>query len=866
MTTTSKLAHLIFSTRGAEPASGSDFNREVIAWTPGIPDSVRNAFGLRADIAGSLLRQRQLPTIYTFCRLHEETWLFCRAVSLGLYRQGNHHLLVHGVLLDQEHLQWIDGNPFLLDDAEIGLAFADVHPGSRRDLEPLRLDPLKAGRARARNLERFTDLSQKLHHNEAFPNLFEGLAKARRTGILASGQPDPDWMEWLLLHLHPADRIEVSFHTWYTHSRAVDYQLISASESDGALLRQQFPEINLWPGHRESLPSTAFGCLVQNARQASLRDYLDTLHQCRITFLADVDERDPLAEADRRICLRPVSELTDKERAIRSHLSRRGGQALAYHLHELSRQWRDRGPAVYVARLETLGAEHQGRPAEEKIEPGPAMALLEALGADDWPYRWALTFLLKNEARNDDPDWREVLPVLIGELVPRQRFEQLLGFLASSQEAFAHAQAYLVTLDEKATSEPFYWPALLRWQAKNGMEMNQTVNRVECLIDESPDAIAIVWYRILQEVCFEVGLKGAAFRLLFQKEAPRLQSQEFQARIREGVDQLLDDRTSPANILRAPLGEPETAKAILIAMRQWLSHQEDSEQAWARWRTLFDQLVVRQGFLSSETFEVCGDFIACMAVSPLARHLNEALEFLVVGQQKASRDSSTAADLGEDFREAVLRDAIARLIPLARGDVDPQVTPDLPRGVASLVAECKERDLHVETEEILLKLLFEGLIHCEYAERLLEQGRLPQQGLPDYSRSMPVLRSRTEHYLQSLLDEGKLDRLMDSEAAWGDLLLDQLLRQPPSGESPDSLYRAGWRLAWRRWLVDQRSEQRIWRLLRWSETRRIMPQGWHHEQMRLIVPSAAVAAAVDVLERSGCSLTALPAGSISSRK
>src|SRR5215210_318955 len=133
---TRSIPQLIFSTRSPSPKSGPDFVREVVAESPGVAEEVRAEFARRADIAGSILQHELRQAVYMFCPVAANAWLLCRAMSLGLYRKGSNLLLVHGVVLAEEHLEALEGNPLLLDLPEVqerrGLAFREEYPGAGR--------------------------------------------------------------------------------------------------------------------------------------------------------------------------------------------------------------------------------------------------------------------------------------------------------------------------------------------------------------------------------------------------------------------------------------------------------------------------------------------------------------------------------------------------------------------------------------------------------------------------------------------------------------------------------------------------------------------------------------------------------------
>ena len=252
MTTLPPIPQLLFSTRDARPESSAGFNREVVAASPGVPEPVRAAFESVADMTGFILRRAELPPVWAFRRVDAGHWLLARAVSLGTYRKGNHQLLIHGLGLGAEHLDCLDGNPLLLSSPEAraaGFRFEEEHPGERHSLAPQHLDAAFAGTAATMNLERLRRLGDALEPAvaAAFPALFDSVLERGRPTAFATGErPDRRLLEWLLLHLHPADRVELSWHTWYAYDSPRPFDLVGVAASDAAELRRQLRDVEVW--------------------------------------------------------------------------------------------------------------------------------------------------------------------------------------------------------------------------------------------------------------------------------------------------------------------------------------------------------------------------------------------------------------------------------------------------------------------------------------------------------------------------------------------------------------------------------------------------------------------------------------------
>ena len=323
-----RLPQLVFSTRAAMPRSGTDFDRRVVAESPGIPAAARGEFTRRADLVGTIARTELDRPVYTFSPLDaggERRWLFARTVSIGRYR-GGHQLLTHGLLLDSWHLDAMEGNPFLLDGGlGGGSPFLDSHPGADRELSSLRLPLPTLATSRRTNLRRLDFLASELAgYDGDFAALFKGLAADEPVAYVLD-RPDPLLAEWLLLHLHPDDRHETSFHTFYCHGRSVPYRLLLVAPPDARAVRGQFRPLHVV---EEGEGGTApIGESVRELRRRSTGDLERTVRRYRVTFLAS-GEFPPLSRVDAELCLRSGLSLpltADEERRLQQ-LRRRSGE------------------------------------------------------------------------------------------------------------------------------------------------------------------------------------------------------------------------------------------------------------------------------------------------------------------------------------------------------------------------------------------------------------------------------------------------------------------------------------------------------------------------------------------------------------
>lgn len=346
MTRTGTLPQLVFSTRAAEPASGTDFVREIVAATPGLSEAVRGELAGRADLVGTVL-QADLATgwpLFTVSSLTDgggRRWLFARTVPVGRYRKG-HQLLTHALVLDREDLDVLDGNPFLLagPDGADGVPGAngandgpwpslDRHPGTPagpgRELPPQEVrwptDP------RRENVARLDRLSARL--GPGLDPVAGGLLSVLTAGeraVWAVDEPRRELAEWLLLHLHPADRPEVSLTTWYSHDRPVPYDLALCRPADARAVRSGLrPSVVVVGPALSGAPHGPGPALVDlRARGA---DVLDRgLRRYRLTFLERGGSHPPLTATTAAPALAELrgEEISSEERRSARRLRLRG--------------------------------------------------------------------------------------------------------------------------------------------------------------------------------------------------------------------------------------------------------------------------------------------------------------------------------------------------------------------------------------------------------------------------------------------------------------------------------------------------------------------------------------------------------------
>ena len=393
MRRTAYLPQLVFSTRARHPRGGADFVREIVAATPGVDEAVRGDFYRRADIVGRVLQTELGEPIYTFSPVAGDggaRWLFARTVPIGAYRKG-HQLLTHGLLVERWHLEALAGDPFFLE-RERGLRFRDDHPGAQVELPLLRVELPAVPPARDAEARRLERLSGELaERDRVLPALLDGLARGGPV-LYVTPAPRPALVEWLLLHLHPDDRPEVSFHTWYGHGREVPYRLLLVPPEDLREVRPQFRSATVVEeGRAEPASPTGFGELALALRLDSARRYVEALRRYRVTHLAEGGEHPPLEPRD---AVLPFKEalgmpLTEQEQRRLRQLRARG---------EVEDPWSEAVGLIADAwQYERESFSDRLREAASAVPPLPPEALrraTEGAAADLPARRWALLALL----------------------------------------------------------------------------------------------------------------------------------------------------------------------------------------------------------------------------------------------------------------------------------------------------------------------------------------------------------------------------------------------------------------------------------------------------------------------------------------
>ncbi len=811
------IPQLIFSTRAARPRAGLEFNRELVAATPGIKAEVRGFFSLRADLTYSTSQQPKLAPVYTFSRVDRDRWLFTRAVSLGRYRKSSHQMLIHGLVLRRPHLEALAGNPFLLARLD-GVELAGEHPGRRRPLPGLPLPTgieSHAGEMNRRRLEELRPVLEE-HYAESFANLFE-LARSANPPVacVTPGQPSAELVEGLLLHFHSEDRLELGFHSWYAQDRRLDYRLLFASRAELPMLRRHFSPLEVWtPGRRGRSPVAD---LARELREKSVSEYCATVERFRLTWLRDTPVP-RVADDDALLCLRhglgqPL-EAGERERCRR--LARRAGNPLSACVYDLAEAW-PRGYGAF-AREAKRGLTRLGPVSRETAEQTlEEIAGPEAAGppaAEDWIHRWTLLVL-----------WPGFEPEVSGgaararafrRLVPPAHFEGLARtVLKPGVDGAASLLDDYVVLDAEALAGTAqlparpYWPRYLRWLAGSGRGLQAMVPRLEAVIAGMRDRTrALAWLRRLQALCHQAGLAMVAYRLVFQHELELLEAAERPERIRQTLGALLaDDSGASDKVLRTLLGRPRLSGDLWSAMADWILSTASPEDSWRRWR----RLIANQGrVLELETARACGRFLGRLALSPLSGRMQASCRTLLAAR------APEAPEIG--FWAHLLEPAARRLMRAAARPPAPEASLFLTRSAAGLVsARVACRRPSRSLDQRLLDLLFFSFLHGgALARQAPDELELELGSNFDPARVLDELRQAARLFLGHLLSQegGYFDDLLDAgldegslprvarRREWGHLLMDELIRSPPARGLDDPRFRSCLEIGLRQWRAE----------------------------------------------------------------
>lgn len=769
------LPQLVFSTRGAEPDS-SQLSREIIAETPGIPQATRRRFAELADMAGSVLGEPELPQIWIFCPLGDSRgWLLCHGVSLGLYRKGIHRLLFHGLVLGEEHLKRCQANPFLLPEVA-GLELLTEHPGQTKILEPVELPAERARSAGQANAARMASLTAKLEEwHDALPALVDALLMpGSPTVCLFEGAPNPELIELALLHLHPDDRAELSWHTWSSYQEPLLLDLQLGRQRDENDLRRRSPELRLLTRESRAEPGS-LGELATRLYRERPEPYPKAIDDYRITRRAEGHAR-TLGVREAALCLRHElnEELRPEERKIVEKLRLRGRSETRALAQELSGLWAK--PDELSRRLAAL----RDRPLEVSAEQ--LLGDVEAAHAESPLEKWGLAMVAHFAGSAGLA--AEKVAELFALLFPHDEIEGLLAQFETSQHldlVDELLEPHLLGAAELSLSSPAgptatgarYWPAYLGWRLANKLPVHRQAAAIETMARSAPPQTALAVLRELQQLLLEAGMDAFAYRLRLQAELPLLTEDQTIARTRHTVFELLASEGRSDKVLRSFLGSEPTASAVIVAFRDWLVSSRAPE-TWERWQRLMQQ----QGkALGPSARGAAAELAATVASSHHAGHFRQTLDLL----DAALRGSpGTSSDLLQATAEMLVK-------PL---EVEPRPPRSTLTGVGQWLDAYLARPANLATDRLAARLLAAVL---PLLDDLVGTSNRQER------RSAATFREALRGFLKRLLERKRTEEVLRPADDWAHRLRDDLLREPARRGRPDARVYACRALYWSLW-------------------------------------------------------------------
>jgi hypothetical protein len=787
------IPQLVFSTRSPRPKSGSDFIPGVVAESPGISAEIRAEFARRASIAGSILQHELRHAVYMFCPVAVDAWLLCRVVSLGLYRMGNNKLLVHGIVLAEEHLEALEGNPLLLDLPEVregsGLFFRDEHPGSERHLPPLSFDGRITGLCHRLNQERLERLAER--KEDWLSAAYDALTEGRRVGF-AMPSPEPSLLEALLLHFHPDDRLELSFHTFYSHNRAVDYRLLAVASEDAQVVRGQFRDLrllNLGETPPE-LPAASVGRLAILLRQGSAKAYLETLSEYRLTYWSRRFVAPSVGEEPALVLRAGLGELmTPGEMQRLQKLAGRGHHDLRYCITVLAVIWREE-PERFTQQLVEIG---------DTGDPVTLPKLSEILNAPpaSMEERWCLlALLMHDEGLLRGVDWKVERRRAWRTLMQPDELPRFLDALNPVQEAASEAillEYVLESLQSAVGSppRPSYWETFYAWLVRRGRLESKVLERLETTLAKLGGSLVHDAWPRLQILAYQASLTGEALRLFFLRILPALPSAEAAEKTEAAIRWWLAKGAEHDAVVAPLLGGLKVASEALPILGDWLVDQsaDNGEQAYHRVIGIFKGIKE----LSVDAGPACGYFLSRLALTRLGDRvpavLNKCLQAL----------SDREENHREEFVGAALGHAAAALLPVLEGPCHVRDLGRYVQAVASLLeARNGQRATAVADAELLHLGVRSRILVEEVRARQLEKDKveLLRQRWFAFLRNTRVLELLlTEEFASSAENLKRVEE-------WLDLLQDEVAAEPPSQAEEDPRFKLFIHLAWWRWGVD----------------------------------------------------------------
>ncbi len=799
-----EIPNLVFSTLAPQPDSGGEGSRRVIAKSPDIPPEVEDFFENRADFTGSILRaELGERRIYTFSRIEQtDLWLFNRAVVLKKYRGGHNQFLIHGTVLRLEHLELLQGNPFLLDDARIqkdcGFRFLDDHPGTDNNLKPFILEPKIEGQAKELNRLRFIHYS-KQHGglDSRFSELFNLLLENDRLA-LALQKPDGQLLEWFLLHLHPHDRTALGFHTWYSHDRSIDgYRLILISPEDVRGIRQYFRDIEVWQeSESRSYPDNGVGNLIHRLRERSPDLLLDAVLKYPIIFWGQTTDSSTISPEVASWCFHhALGDPLGREQYY--VVQERLGNDKNF-LEHFARYWSS-NPENFMDLLKS----HLSENLDERHLADAYRRLLgtKELTEYQWTLRWvflAALHILQADKRSATADLCDSW----SELVPRAQLRDFLesfdGAQAIAAEEVLHSYVLNAAAQEildleapsSTTSRHFYWESFLEW-----LHTHRKLNPVKLVvaIEETADqkevnSIRLLWYQRLRTVCEQNGALIPGMRLRLDKELPLLAEPERRHAAEEAMALLLEaGKAEMDRVAGSALRDGSRAEAILLGMAAWMRRQEGLT-AWMRFKRFFANAGRVLGLQSSVA---CGIFLGNLGLSTYSSRLEKIFEVLF---------NSGAVQIDSDtFLKSLLSETIKIVRRAAR---------NVARG---------KKALDAESRWILTTLTHLLRIHCRYHTPshtirylldLVFYGLIINQRLAEPEIAEDLLGACCQ-LLMLLAENNQVEAPFGQDDLWLDLLEDQLPNPDLFSTEAryDPQFEAFMRLAWFRWQQFHDSEE-----------------------------------------------------------
>ena len=666
-----EIPQLVFSTRAARPQMGSEFTREIVARSPGIDETVAARFTEVADLTLSTGHQHHLQPIFTFETLPpgpdgRELRLACRFASLGTYRKTSHHMLVHGLILDLDAALALRANPFALGAVDL-VRTLEAHPGRSASLPALSLQTGDLHEAVRRfEARRLPELNQALEAwHPHLAGLFDGLAQADRRPpfALVGGDRPPESrvLEWLWLHLHPADRLELSFHTWPVYDRPRSYDLVMGRERDVAPWRRAAPALHQWSESNDPPSGSPLFQLTRRLLKKEPQRFHQILDRYRLAHWSG-HGLEPIAERDARLVLgqKLGAELSADEEARVRVLSKRGTIPLLFHSEELAAQRHlDGGAFVDEARR---------RAADPSLLQGGMADLdlvLEHIAAEDpaagLPLSmavWALILGFQDRLSGDrlsgDRLSGDVEESMGREVAARfrrhvsvSRLGDLLQACGGPRQAVPERVFWPLVLmaatdrlrgavRQPNRTEERYWPLLLRWLGAQGLSVLRPAAELERALlrlgagstsaDPALERLLDQELLSLEELMSELGQKGFALKIRLQRRAPRLPAADRDALLRATLRSILDGTGEDDEALRAPLSRDKLCATLWQELEVWLLEDPGSESRWQRWLALFEKL---PDSLDAERGSEAGALLAAMALSPRQAQLAPGLEQLL---------------------------------------------------------------------------------------------------------------------------------------------------------------------------------------------------------------------------------------------